>query len=84
MSPRSRRVTASQVGQYTYCARAWWLAAIEKREPADLAALDAGARAHERHGRQVSLAQGSKKLALVLLCAALLLLVVWAIAALVR
>ncbi len=84
MSPRGKRVTASQVGQYTYCARAWWLAVVEKREPTDLAILDAGIEAHERHGWQVSLARKSKKLALVLLCSALLFLVVWAIAAYVR
>ena len=84
MSPRSRRVTASQVGQYTYCARAWWLAVIEKREPMDQALLDAGTRAHERHGWRVSLAQKGNRLALILLGSALLLLLVWALAAYAR
>jgi len=84
MSPRGKRVTASQVGQYTYCAHAWWLAVIEKHEPTDMITLDTGIEAHERHGWQVSLAQKSKKLALVLFCSALLLLVVWAIAAYAR
>ena len=84
MSPRSRRVTASQVGQYAYCAHAWWLAVIEKREPTDLGALDAGTKVHERHGWQVSLARTSKRLALGLFCGALLFLTVWAIATYVR
>jgi hypothetical protein len=84
MSPRGKRVTASQVGQYTYCAHAWWLAVIEKCKPTDLAALDAGTKVHERHGWQVSLARKSKRLALGLFCSALLFLVVWAIATYVR
>jgi hypothetical protein len=84
MSPRGKRVTASQVGQYTYCAHAWWLAVVEKREPTDLVALGAGMRVHERHGWQISVAQKSRKLALILLCSALLLFIAWAIVAFVR
>jgi hypothetical protein len=60
------------------------LAVVEKREPTNLVALDAGTGAHERHGWQVSMARKSKRLALVLLCSALLFLVAWAIATYVR
>jgi hypothetical protein len=77
MSPRGRRVSASQVGQYAYCAHAWWLAVIEKREPADLDALERGTRAHERHGWQVSLARGFLRLALWMLAGAVLALLAW-------
>ena len=84
MAPRTRRVTASQVGQYAFCARAWWLATIEKREPVHQARLDAGQTAHERHGWDVTLARTSKRLALVLVSAATLALVAWAVTNLVR
>jgi hypothetical protein len=79
MAPRTRRVTASQVGQYAFCARAWWLGTVEKREPAHRARLDAGHVAHERHGWNVALARSSRRLALILIGAAGLALAAWAI-----
>lgn len=77
--PRGRRLTASQVGQYAFCAHAWWLNAIERREPDDLGDLIAGAAAHERHGWQVSISRGINRAALVLLGAALVVLLLWGI-----
>lgn len=77
MSPRGRRITASEIGQYAYCARAWWLSAIKKQEPTNLQAMDAGTAAHERHGWQVVLARRLGKLALILLATAILLLLAW-------
>jgi hypothetical protein len=84
MAPRTKRVTASQVGQYAFCARAWWLGAVEKREPAYQARLDVGQVTHERHGWDVALSRASRRLALVLATAATLALVVGAILTLVR
>jgi len=77
MSPRSKRVTASQVGQYAYCARAWWLGAVEGHQPADLSVVEEGTRVHERHGWQVALARRLRTVALVLLAVALLSLALW-------
>jgi hypothetical protein len=79
MAPRTRRVTASQVGQYAFCARAWWLGSVEKREPAHQARLEAGLATHERHGWGVTLARLGKRLALILVGAAALALAAWAI-----
>lgn len=84
MPPKSKRVSASEVGQYAYCARAWWLAVVEKHEPENPAVLDAGTRAHERHAWQVSLARRIGRLAWVLLSMALLALLAWALATLIR
>ena len=84
MAPRTRRVTASQVGQYAFCARAWWLATVEKREPAHQARLDAGQATHERHGWNVALARSSRRLALIVVGAASLTLAIWAILSLAR
>ncbi len=78
MSPRGKRITASQVGQYAYCAHAWWLATVEKLEPAELEPLECGIRAHERHGWRVSLARGFRKLALFLLGCSTVALLIWA------
>jgi hypothetical protein len=83
MAPRTRRVTASQVGQYAFCARAWWLGTVEKREPAHQARLDAGQATHERHGWNVALARSSKRLALIVVASAALALAVWVILTLV-
>jgi hypothetical protein len=63
---------------------AWWLATVEKREPAHQARLDAGQVAHERHGWNVALARVCKRLALFLAAACVLALAAWAILTLVR
>jgi hypothetical protein len=48
-----RVIRASEVGLYTYCARAWWLGQIKGYRPVDEGALQAGKRAHQAHGRAV-------------------------------
>ena len=80
MPGKGKRVSASEVGQYAYCARAWWLAVVEKRAPENPMLLDAGTRAHQRHAWQVALARITARLALFLLGIAILALAVWAIA----
>ena len=77
MSPRGKRVTASQVGLYAYCAHAWWLSVVEKHKPADMGALVRGTRTHERHGWQVALARGARRTALFLVGTAVVALLVW-------
>jgi hypothetical protein len=49
----NRVIRASEVGLYTYCARAWWLAQIEGYRPVNEASLKAGEAAHKAHGRAV-------------------------------
>ena len=77
MPSRGRRISASQVGQYAYCALAWWLGEIEGRPPADLGILEAGVGAHERHGWRVGWARGLWNLALALLAVAALAVLAW-------
>ena len=84
MSPRGKRVTASQVGQYAFCARAWWLDVVEGRQPTDLEALGGGTVRHERHGWQVFWARGFRKEALILFGIALASLLAWGLMALAR
>lgn len=56
MEKRTRSINASEVGQYAFCPRAWWLATMEGVTPTDPAALRRGTRAHRRHGRRVWIA----------------------------
>ena len=83
MSPRAKRLSASEVGQYAFCARAWWLGSVEGRKPIDYGALEDGVRAHERHGWRVGLARGIHKLAMWMLVASVAAWLVWAATALV-
>jgi CRISPR/Cas system-associated exonuclease Cas4 (RecB family) len=54
MGRRDRRVIrASEIGQYAYCARAWWLGRVLGYHSSHQEAMDAGTAAHERHGRAV-------------------------------
>ncbi len=48
-----RIIRASEIGQYDFCAKAWWLGSIEGVSPSNLSQLQAGTAAHEEHGRQV-------------------------------
>ena len=77
MSPKGKRISASQVGQYAYCAHAWWLGVVEGHQPSDLDVIEKGTHAHERHGWRVSLARTFRRLALVLLGIALVALLIW-------
>jgi CRISPR/Cas system-associated exonuclease Cas4 (RecB family) len=48
-----RIIRASEIGQYDFCAKAWWLGSIEGVPPSNIQQLQAGTAAHEEHGRQV-------------------------------
>jgi hypothetical protein len=74
-----KRITASQVGQYAYCARAWWLGTVEGRPSANVALLAEGSQGHRRHGRQVSLALTLRRIAWASLALAVLALTLWAV-----
>lgn len=68
-----RIIRASEIGQYIFCARAWWLGAVEGMPSAHREEMDAGESAHGRHGRQVRAAVILSRLAWALLALALLL-----------
>jgi hypothetical protein len=48
-----RVIRASEIGQYDFCAKAWWLGSIEGVPPSNIRELQAGTAAHEEHGQQV-------------------------------
>ncbi len=53
--PSERRpiIRASEVGEYVYCARAWWLRRVAGLEPDGRARRELGVALHRRHGRAV-------------------------------
>lgn len=64
---------ASEIGQWVYCRRAWYLAR-QGRANRNTAALAAGVQAHEQHARSVAAAARLRGLSLILLALAALLL----------
>lgn len=73
MSGESRRVIrASEVGQYVYCARAWWLGQIQDLESANVREMAEGEQAHAAHGSLVAGAHRMRRLAYLLLLLAAL------------
>jgi hypothetical protein len=50
-------ISASEIGRYAFCARAWWLHRALGYAPRNTAALERGTRGHEEHGRTVLIAQ---------------------------
>ncbi|KAB8140419.1 hypothetical protein F8S13_23380 [Chloroflexia bacterium SDU3-3] len=63
-TPRLPIIRASEIGEYVYCARSWWLRRVEGLEPEGRERRERGAQLHRRHGMAV---QGSRALALVAL-----------------
>jgi hypothetical protein len=61
-----RVIRASEIGQYDFCAKAWWLGSIEGVQPSNVHELQAGTAAHEEHGRQVRRASQLQTIALIL------------------
>jgi hypothetical protein len=67
-----RIIRASEVGRYTFCARAWWLGAVQGLPSAHWREMAAGQTAHLRHGRRVRASVTLRWLAYLLLALAAL------------
>jgi len=68
-----RVIRASEIGQYVYCAHAWWLGSVQDLPSSHQREMAAGTVAHLRHGLGVRNALALSKLAhLVLLLAAVI------------
>jgi hypothetical protein len=62
-----RIIRASEIGQYDFCAKAWWLGSVEGVPPSNVRELQAGTAAHEEHGRHVRRASRMQMAAVMLL-----------------
>ena len=67
-----RVIRASEIGEYVFCHRAWWLHQVQGHASANLRELAEGTARHARHGLRVGLAGALRALALLLLVAAAL------------
>ncbi len=45
-----RLIRASEIGQYAFCARAWWLSQVQKQASSHAQEMAAGDQAHAIHG----------------------------------
>ena len=68
-----RVIRASEVGEYVFCHRAWWLRHTRGLVSANVRALAEGTARHAGHGRRVAAAGVLRGLALLLALAAVLL-----------
>lgn len=71
-----RIIRASEIGQYDFCARAWWLNVVQGIPSENVRELQIGTQAHERHGQQISRAGRLQQAAVLLLVAGIILLAV--------
>ncbi|HNP69919.1 MAG TPA: hypothetical protein PLO33_08580 [Kouleothrix sp.] len=68
-------IRASEIGEYVYCARAWWLRRALGWEPSGRERREFGSVLHRRHGRAVVGSRALLLVAVLLLVAALALIV---------
>ena len=67
-----RIIRASEIGEYIFCQRAWWLRHVQGYESANVRELAEGSAAHVTHGRLVSAASGLRLLALIIFIVAVI------------
>jgi CRISPR/Cas system-associated exonuclease Cas4 (RecB family) len=65
-------IRASELGEYEYCARAWWLGRVLGYRPVNLERVAAGEEAHVRHGQKVMSYHRLRRWAFALLALAVL------------
>ncbi len=64
-----QRIQASEIANYVYCRRAWYLRRVEGYAPKNIRELEHGRNHHRAHGRSVQQAFWARRLAYVLLFA---------------
>lgn len=52
-----RMIRASEIGEYVYCRRAWWLHQVVGEDPAGRERREHGITLHARHGRALHASQ---------------------------
>ncbi len=80
MAQRERILRASEIGEYVFCHRAWWLHRVQGLESANRAKMQSGIAHHAAHGQGIQRAERLQRVALVLLVLAILLVVASAFA----
>ena len=72
-------IRASDIGQYVFCQRAWWLARIQQVPSSNLAEMAAGTATHAQHGQHTKTTQRLQQIgvALIVIAALLGLILLW-------
>jgi hypothetical protein len=70
---RAPIVRASEISQYAFCHRAWWLGTVQGYRPVNEALLESGTQAHHRHGLAVAASQRWQRVGYALLAIGILL-----------
>ena len=73
-------IRASELGQYAYCAKAWWLSSVEGVPSGNIREMDAGKSAHEQHGQTVQVSVWLNRAGIICLALGLLLLAILVLA----
>lgn len=68
-------IRASEIGDYVYCRRAWWLRRVRAIASANVTQMSAGTAHHAQHGRLVERSLLLRRLAYVALFVAVAMLV---------
>lgn len=77
MPAKPRLIRASEIGEYVYCHRAWWLGRIKGEASINVGEMSAGAGAHARHGQTVAAAGCLQIAAYLFLALAVAVAVIW-------
>ncbi len=67
-----RILRASEIGEYVFCHRAWWLHRVQGFESANRAQIEAGTAKHVEHGRAVQRADSMRRTAIMLFAIAII------------
>ncbi len=62
-----KRIQASEISDYVYCRRSWWLRQVRGHAPQNTRELQTGRQFHREHGRSLQQSSWLRRLAYVLL-----------------
>lgn len=56
-------IRASEISNFVYCQRAWWLQQVQGKMPTNMRELQTGTQFHQQHGRLVTQAVWARRFA---------------------
>jgi hypothetical protein len=75
-------ITASEINEHAFCARSWWLSRVKGYASAHWSEMASGREAHAAHGRLVARSEALRRMAYLILVAAVLIVALGIAAAL--
>jgi hypothetical protein len=59
-------IRASEISNFVYCQRAWWLQRVQGKSPTNMRELQTGRHFHQQHGRLVTQAIWARRFTYIL------------------